>query len=173
MAIALGVAALVEVDLAVAQAHGDTTYAAYARRTIKALPDADVERLLAGEGMGFALAAELNGYPGPKHVLELSDSLELTQEQRRAIDTIRSAMLEQARDVGSELVEAERRLDRAFAQRMVTETELDGLTQRIGMLSGRLRATHLRAHLAVTRLLTPHQIATYARLRGYGGGHVH
>ena len=30
--------------------------------------------------MGLALAAELNGYPGPLHVIELADSLRLTPE---------------------------------------------------------------------------------------------
>ena len=34
--------------------------------------------------MGLALAAELNGYPGPSHVLELADKLELSAEQRAA-----------------------------------------------------------------------------------------
>ena len=28
--------------------------------------------------MGLALAAELNGYPGPLHVLEMADRLQLT-----------------------------------------------------------------------------------------------
>ncbi len=32
--------------------------------------------------MSLAQAAELNGYPGPLHVLELADALELTPEQR-------------------------------------------------------------------------------------------
>ena len=32
--------------------------------------------------MGLALAAELNGYPGPRHVLDLADQLGLTPEQQ-------------------------------------------------------------------------------------------
>ena len=33
-------------------------------------------------GMGLALAAELNGYPGPAHVIELAKSLGLSEPQR-------------------------------------------------------------------------------------------
>ena len=40
---------------------------------IKALSDHEVSALLDGHGSGFAKAAELNGYPGPTHVLDLAD----------------------------------------------------------------------------------------------------
>ena len=33
-----------------------------------------------GEGFGMALAADRNGYPGPRHVLELKAELKLTPE---------------------------------------------------------------------------------------------
>jgi hypothetical protein len=36
--------------------------------------------------MGLALPAELNGYPGPIHVLELSDKLGLSAEQKSRIE---------------------------------------------------------------------------------------
>src|SRR3974377_1723295 len=52
------------------------------QRAVKALSGQQVEDLRAGRGMGLALAAELNGYPGPAHVLELADKLELTSDQR-------------------------------------------------------------------------------------------
>src|SRR5689334_17464381 len=52
-------------------------YAGQQTRTIKALSPADVAALLKGEGMGMAKAAELNGYPGPLHVLTLSQELKL------------------------------------------------------------------------------------------------
>ena len=35
-----------------------------------------------------ALAAELNGYPGPSHVLELADKLELSTEQRASMQRL-------------------------------------------------------------------------------------
>ena len=47
----------------------DMPYAGQQARTIKALSDDDLAALRKGEGMGMAKAAELNGYPGPAHVL--------------------------------------------------------------------------------------------------------
>jgi hypothetical protein len=38
--------------------------------------------------MGLALAAELNGYPGPIHVLQLSDKLGLTPEQKARVQSL-------------------------------------------------------------------------------------
>lgn len=49
-----------------------TPYAGQQTRTIKALSDDEIAALRNGEGMGMAKAAELNGYPGPIHVLSLA-----------------------------------------------------------------------------------------------------
>ena len=57
-------------------------YSGLETRAIKALSDSQIADLKAGRGMGLALAAELNGYPGPMHVLELADELVLSVEQR-------------------------------------------------------------------------------------------
>ena len=54
-------------------------YAGQQARSIKSLSAEDVAALLKGEGMGMAKAAELNGYPGPVHVLTLADELRLTE----------------------------------------------------------------------------------------------
>ena len=59
-------AALVLISAAVANAQ--TPYAGMQTRPIKALSEQQVADLGAGRGMGLALAAELNGYPGPSHV---------------------------------------------------------------------------------------------------------
>jgi hypothetical protein len=58
-------------------------YAGMQTRPIKALSKQQVVDLKAGRGMGLALAAELNGYPGPIHVL--SDKLGLTPEQKARV----------------------------------------------------------------------------------------
>lgn len=42
--------------------------------------------------MGLAKAAELNGYPGPLHVLELAVDLSLTAEQKAATETLFKSM---------------------------------------------------------------------------------
>jgi hypothetical protein len=57
-----------------ALAQSQQPYAGLEGRSIKALSEQQVADLRAGRGMVLALAAELNGYPGPMHVLELADS---------------------------------------------------------------------------------------------------
>ena len=66
--------------------HGGGTaspYASLVDREIKALSAEQLANLREGRGMGLSLPAELNGYPGPKHVLELADGLGLTPAQRQ------------------------------------------------------------------------------------------
>ena len=46
-------------------------YAGLQDRAIKALSDEQIADLRAGKGMSLALPAELNGYPGPAHALEI------------------------------------------------------------------------------------------------------
>lgn len=144
-----------------------TPYAGLQSRDIKALSPEEARSLLEGQGMRLALAAELNGYPGPAHVLEHGDALQLTPGQRHATQALMDTHKAEARALGAQAVEAERQLDSAFAQRTVTEPELARLTARIGELQAQLRAAHLRTHLQQTALLTPHQVAHYQRLRGY------
>ncbi|MCX7274130.1 MAG: hypothetical protein NTV19_13305 [Burkholderiales bacterium] len=50
-------------------------------RDIKSLSAQQMADLRAGTGMALALPAELNGYPGPSHALELADQLKLSPEQ--------------------------------------------------------------------------------------------
>ncbi len=145
-------------------------------REIKALSPEQVAQLRSGEGIGFALAAELNRYPGPKHALELADSLGLTAEQRQALAAAQTAMRAEAVRLGERIIEKERELDRAFAGRTISERQLHGLTEDIGRLQGQLRAAHLAAHLAATRVLNAEQAERYERLRGYvasGDAHRH
>ena len=58
-----------------------TPYAGQQARTIKSLSKEDIAALLNGKGMGMAKAAELNGYPGPVHLLELVQQLRGYGEQ--------------------------------------------------------------------------------------------
>ena len=117
--------------------------------------------------MGLARAAELNQYPGPKHVLELAVELGLNAEQRSAVEAIREAMLEQARRLGEEIIEKERHLNMRFAHRHIDGDRLRAATDEIASLRGELRFTHLRAHLETRALLSSDQIEAYDRLRGY------
>ena len=68
-------------------------YAGEEAREIKALSTAETKSYLSGEGMGLAKAAELNGYPGPSHVLALGADLpEIAASRGVKINTIRTQM---------------------------------------------------------------------------------
>lgn len=170
--------ALVTLLAAAGPAHAQQSpYTSRASQPIKALAPDEIAGYLAGAGMGFALAAELNGYPGPRHVLELADSLGLDAEHRTAVQAVFADMSATARRLGEALVAAEAGLDSAFAGGGITATELEDRVHGIASLRGKLRVAHLSAHLAVTELLTPAQRHAYQRLRGYAdgaaGGHDH
>ena len=125
----------------------------------------EVEGLLTGAGLGMARPAEANRYPGPLHVLELADALALTPEQRATAERIRAAMLAEAVPLGEQVVEAERHLDALFASEAATAADVDRVAGHVGALRGRLRAAHLRAHIAMRDALTPAQVDAYVRLR--------
>ncbi len=145
-----------------------TPYAGQQERSIKALSADDVAALLKGEGMGMAKAAELNGYPGPTHVLTLAKELALTKSQLQQVTMIYDRMSAAAKPLGVELVKRERVLDQLIATGEITPDRLAAETAAIGELEGRLRSVHLAAHLETRALLNPNQIALYQQLRGYG-----
>jgi Spy/CpxP family protein refolding chaperone len=119
--------------------------------------------------MGLALAAELNGHPGPSHVLELADKLELTADQRSRVKALFDSMKAEALPLGSKLIEQKADLDRQFASHTVTPESLKASTAAIAVTQGELRETHLKYHLSTVALLSPDQMQRYAQLRGYGG----
>ena len=143
-------------------------YAGLQARPVKALSDQQIADLKAGRGMGLALAAELNGYPGPMHVLELAAPLGLGDEQRAKVAALFDAMKLEAVALGERLIAAETALDRQFADRTITASGLGEATRSIASLQGELRLAHLKYHLATLELLTPEQAARYSALRGYG-----
>jgi Spy/CpxP family protein refolding chaperone len=149
----------------------ETPYAGMQERTIKALSDRQIADLQTGRGMGLALAAELNGYPGPAHVLELADKLDLTPDQRVKVQGLFDSMKAEALPLGARLIEQEAMLDRQFAMHTVTPTSLKRATAEVASTQGTLRATHLKYHLSTADVLTPSQMQGYAELRGYGNDH--
>ena len=150
-----------------ADAASPSPYAGQEARDIKALSPEEVADYLSGKGMGLAKAAELNGYPGPAHVLELASELGLTPEQRAATEALFQKMQRRAVALGTELVEAEGALVRLFASHTATSDAVKVSLTRIAKLQGEIRQVHLDAHIEQASVLTAAQVARYTRLRGY------
>ena len=150
--------------------HLPQPYAGLDARPVKALSAEQLADLRAGRGMGLALPAELNGYPGPMHVLELAGPLGLTPEQRARTETLVAAMKAEAIRLGEQLIADETALDRLFAEKRATAATLDAASTTVGGSQAALRTAHLRYHLDMMVVLTPDQVARYAALRGYAGG---
>ena len=149
-----------------------TSYAGQEKREIKALSADEVKQFLAGGGMGFARAAELNNYPGPMHSLELADKLAVTPEQRAATEKLMAEHKAEARAIGAKLIDAERTLDQLFASGKASEAELAQQVRTIAVLQGDFRLSHLETHRRLRPLLTEKQVHLYAQLRSYGGGNA-
>jgi hypothetical protein len=152
---------------ALASAQSHQPYAGLEARPTKALS----REQIAGRGMELALAAELNGYPGPLHVLEHAEQLTLSADQRERIQKLFSDMKGEAVPLGEKLVAREADLDRQFVSRSISPQNLSIATAAIGATQGALRAAHLKYHLLTLDILSTQQVARYAELRGYAGQH--
>ena len=141
-------------------------YAGEQTREIKALSASDIDQLRSGQGMGLARPAELNSYPGPRHVLDTAE-LTLTAEQTVALTRVFDAMKAAAVLLGEKIIAREMALDELFSQKRATAEDVRTFTAEIGRLQGELRAVHLNAHVATIAILTPAQVARYNQLRGY------
>jgi len=160
-------------NAAITQSH--QPYAGFEQRPIKALSDEQIDDLRTGRGMGLALAAELNGYPGPSHVLELAGRLDLSPDQRSRVQQLFDAMKRETVPLGIKLIEQEKELDHLFSTRVVTPETLKAAVAAISVTQAQLRESHLKYHLSTAALLTQNQMQQYADLRGYHvpGGHQH
>jgi Spy/CpxP family protein refolding chaperone len=148
-------------------------YVGQEARQIKALSATEIAAYVEGKGMGFAKPAELNGYPGPMHVLELADQLLLTSEQKAASEALLLKHKTEVRELGRNYVSAEAAIDKLFASRLVTAEALRLAIDDSAKIQSRIRGAHLETHLQQTALLTPEQNAAYQKLRGYGSGIHH
>ncbi|MEO0618676.1 MAG: Spy/CpxP family protein refolding chaperone [Pseudomonadota bacterium] len=143
------------------------SYSGEQHREISSLSSTDVAALRDGLGWGFAKAAELNGYPGPRHVLDLDEALSLSDAQRAKIQKLFFEMQAAARAHGTMFLDAERALTAAFRNKTIAAQSLETLTRTAGQARANLRAIHLKAHLQTVAVLSDAQIAIYNRQRGY------
>jgi Spy/CpxP family protein refolding chaperone len=152
-------------------AHNSQPYAGFESRAISSLSEEKIDGLKKSLGLGYALPAELNGFPGPRHVLDFAEQLALTPAQKSQTEALFQSMKSEAGALGERLIIAERQVDQFFKAKGSDETKLFQLTAASAEVEGQLRATHLKYHLAMVTLLQPEQIEAYRKLRGYHPGH--
>lgn len=136
-------------------------------RELKSLSQKDINALRSGAGWGLAKPAELNGVPGPAHILELQKELELADEQKQKIQAIWSSMNKKAVAEGKKYLASEEKIERFFQLKKKDHSELGRLLDQSSQHLSMLRKIHLSAHLEALPILTPHQIKKYNVLRGY------
>lgn len=144
-------------------------YTGQQERDIKAMSPDEVKQFLSGAGMGYAKPAELNRFPGPMHVLELADKLDLTSEQRARTKTLMDSHKAEAREIGRKSVESERAIEMLFRSGKLDDTALAKSVREAAVLEGEYRLAHLETHRRMRALLSDEQVARYVRLRGYEG----
>lgn len=165
--LALGLCVMTFPMAVAAQTHGHSPYAGQETREIKSLSEADLEDLRLGRGWGLALAAELNGVPGPAHLLELQAELDLDAGQVAAIENIFATMQAEAQEAGERFIAAEAAIETAFREGGMAPDALRALIDTSSAARAELRFIHLSRHLETPPLLTAEQIARYNDLRGY------
>ena len=158
---------------ACANVQSASPYAGQEARQIKALSASEIAAYVEGKGQGFAKPAELNGYPGPTHVLELANQLALTSQQKEASEALLVKHKTEVRELGHTFVSAEAALDKLFSSRLITAGALRTAVDESAKIQSRIRSAHLETHLQQTALLTPEQNAAYQRLRGYDSAAHH
>ncbi|MEO0536671.1 MAG: hypothetical protein AAF215_22685 [Cyanobacteria bacterium P01_A01_bin.123] len=163
----LGIGILGLVTLQFSQTHSKSPYVAQTDSPVHGLSPQEIDDLLNGRGAGYARMAELNSYPGPRHVLDLRQELRLSTDQVEMIQTTFDSMQQEAQRLGERIVTQEKQLSQAFATESITPELLDQQTQDLADLYGDLRLTHLQAHLVITPVLSAEQIEHYDQLRGY------
>lgn len=148
--------------------HGaHSPYSGMTDRHIKALSNDDLAGLRNGKGISLALPAELNGYPGPVHVLELADQIALSPDQRAETEKLFADMKAKAIALGHQVIMAEAALEKVFTEGPADADALHARSLEAAEAWGRLRAHHLGYHLKMVALLSAEQTAAYRKARGY------
>ena len=150
------------------KSHSHTSkYAGQEKRVIKSLSPDDIAELRRGGGWGLAKAAELNGVPGPAHLLEMKGKISLTEKQVSAISELYTQMKSKAIKQGEKLITLEQELERLFKSRSITDATLRSSLNNISEARKELRYIHLATHLKTPKILSAAQIKKYNMLRGY------
>ena len=147
-------------------------YAGQEKRALKSLSLQDIQDLENGLGWGFVKPAELNGLPGPVHLLGLKTELKLSASQIEKIHKLNEHMNRKAKRVGSKYIEEERQVEPVLVNTNISDSALESAVHAAGQTLVELRLTHLKAHLRTSALLTEKQIKKYGELRGYSNNNL-
>jgi Spy/CpxP family protein refolding chaperone len=118
-----------------------------------------------GLGAGLAFPADQNSYPGPLHVLEHKDALQLTAPQERRMAALQAAMFAASRPASRRLLEAEDRLRRLFADGVADESRVRAAVADVERAWTDVRLVHLLTHLQARVVLTEEQRRIYHEVR--------
>lgn len=155
------------------QQHGvESPYVGQEQRMIKSLTMQEIEELKAGSGTpfnGMAKPAELNGFPGPKHVLDAykNGALALSEDQHKKIQTLFEEMRAAAIPLGKSIISVEKQMDDAFKDSTINSEGLRNYINESADLYRKLRFVHLNSHLQMMSILNKDQVEKYNQLRGY------
>ncbi len=166
----VSILALTQVAAASGEHDHASPYAGQQNRQIKSLSPEDIAELRRGGGWGLARAAELNGVPGPAHLLELKYQIPLEESQVAAITDLWRDMNNKAMAEGEKLIALERELEQAFRSGQIDDPTLQRQLRAISDSRMRLRYIHLSTHLKTPEILSAAQIGRYNELRGYAVG---
>jgi hypothetical protein len=152
-----------------------SSYIGQENRDIKALPPEDIKGLKRGSGTpfgGMAKPAELNGVPGPKHLLDMIEAgkLEVSEKQKNKIESVYKRMKENAIKKGGKIITKEEKIDNGFEKRSIEQEELKDKIKTSANLYADLRFIHLKTHLEMLDILNEKQVEKYNKLRGYSSG---
>ena len=120
--------------------------------------------------MWLAKAAELNHYPGPRHVLGIADKLGLSPDQLAATRALFDDMHTKAQALGKQVLAREDELEALFREQHADADKVRQLTAELANLQGQLRALHLTTHIRERVLLSTEQVTKYDALRTYVPG---
>jgi Spy/CpxP family protein refolding chaperone len=118
-----------------------------------------------GHGFGMAFAADQQGYPGPRHILELKDHLRLTAEQDARAQALVSAMYVESRPKSARLLDAEATLRRVLASGQAEEAAVRAAVAEVEYARTELRLVHLLTHFRTRDLLMDEQRRLYHEAR--------
>jgi Spy/CpxP family protein refolding chaperone len=144
--------------------HGGHEHSLQGQQAAKACIDEFNAVVGDGRGFGLAFAADQNGYPGPMHVLELKDRLKLTADQEAKARELYAAVRAEL-PKSTRLMEAERRLERLFADRAASEPAVRAAVADVERARAEVRLVHLLAHARTRDLLTEEQRRIYHEAR--------